>query len=113
MLVKNVIIIIRLSIMGKASDQKMQYIAHAIKKGQYRYTIHAAQQRIARAVKRKAVEQVLLTGEIIEDYPEHHYGQACLVMGKTEKGRVLHVLCSLKEELAIVTVYEPDLKKWE
>jgi hypothetical protein len=99
--------------MGEGSDEKLHVIAQAIKTGKYRYTIHAAEQRIARSVARKEIEQVLLTGDVIEEYPDHHYGQACLVMGKTDKGRVLHVLCSLKEGLAIVTVYEPDLNKWE
>ena len=98
--------------MDAGMDIQMKRIAHAIKTGQYRYTIHAAQQRIARSVKRDDIEQVLLTGEVIEDYPEHHYGQACLVMGKTRIGRVLHILCSLSEELKIVTVYEPDPQKW-
>lgn len=92
---------------------KTKHIANAVAKGKYRYTLHAAQQRIARNITRSEVEQILKNGEIIEDYPKHHYGPACLIFGRTSKKRVLHILCSLRETLDIITIYEPTLLKWD
>jgi hypothetical protein len=75
--------------------QKKKHIAKAIGQGNYRYTLHAAQQRIARRINRLEIEAVLTNGEIIEDYPEHHYGPACLLYRITKQGKVIHILCSL------------------
>lgn len=94
-------------------QDKIQFIRKAVKDGNYRYTIHGAKQRIARRLKRKEIEEVIESGEIIEDYPDHHYGPACLLLGKTIKGKTLHVLCSLQVMVDIITVYEPDLVEWE
>ncbi len=69
---------------------KLDYIKKAVAEGKYRYTLHGAKQRIARRFKRKDIEEAVKSGEIIEDYPEHHYGPACLLLGKT-----------------------PDLEEWE
>ncbi|MEK7616998.1 MAG: DUF4258 domain-containing protein [Patescibacteria group bacterium] len=84
-----------------------------MKDGKYRYTIHGAKQRISRRLKRKEIEEAIQSGEIIEDYPDHHYGPACLLLGKIEKDKSLHILCSLQEVVDIITVYEPDLIEWE
>ncbi len=92
--------------------KQILYIAQAVSQGNYRYTLHAAKQRIARKITRSEVEDILKNGEIIEDYPEHHYGPACLVYGKTREGKILHILCSLREIVDIITFYEPSAKKW-
>ncbi|MBI2338618.1 DUF4258 domain-containing protein [Candidatus Daviesbacteria bacterium] len=99
--------------MAKQLQDQMKYIAEAVRVGRYRYTIHGAQQRIARRIRRNEVEESLRNGEIIEDYPEHHYGPACLILGKTDRGKALHILCSLQKVVDIITVYEPDLKDWK
>lgn len=99
--------------MAKQLKDKIKFIMEAIKEGRYRYTIHGAKQRIARRIKRKEIEQAINSGAVIEDYSEHHYGPACLLIGKTERDKVLHILCSLQEVVDIITVYEPDLEEWE
>jgi hypothetical protein len=87
---------------------KMAGIAQQVAAGNYRYTVHGAQQRITRRLRRAEIEQAVAAGEIIEDYPQHHYGPACLVMGRTAEGKGLHILVGLRPILSIVTVYEPD-----
>lgn len=89
-----------------------KHIANAIKQGEYRYTLHAAQQRIARGIRRSEVEQVLTSGEVIENYPNHHYEHACLVYGITKQGKVIHAVCSLNNIVDIITLYEPSEEKW-
>jgi len=93
--------------------QTMARIAHLVAQGQYRYTVHGAQQRIARGIRRHEVEEAVASGEIIEEYPAHHYGPACLVFGRSNAGRPLHILFGLEPILVIATLYEPDPEEWE
>jgi len=55
---------------------KMTAIAQAVAAGRYRYTVHGAQQRIARGLHRLDIEQAIAGGEIIEDYPSTITGHA-------------------------------------
>ena len=50
----------------------------------------------------------------IEDYPEDKYGHSILIYGKTEKGRIIHVQCSV-DPVWIITAYDPRLRpdEWE
>ena len=99
--------------MAKKLQDKLDHIKKAVVAGKYKYTIHGAKQRIARRIKRWEIEEAISSGEVIEDYPDHHYGSACLLLGRTEKGKALHILCSLQEVVDFITVYEPDLDEWE
>lgn len=99
--------------MSGSLPQQMAAIAQAVSQGRYRYTLHGAQQRIARHIQGHEVVEAIVSGEIIEDYPQHHYGPACLILGRTTQGRALHVLCSVRPLVDIITVYEPDPAEWE
>ncbi len=80
------------------------------------YTIHALDEMNAEdeLISNKEVREVILNGEIIEDYPEDKRGHSCLMMSYTQKGRPIHVVCAPKEEyLAVVTAYVPSVNKWE
>lgn len=78
----------------------------------FRYTKHGAEQRINRGISSDEIDQAVLDGEIIEDYPFDKYGPSCLVSGKTEEGRALHIQIALYPIISIVTVYEPTPEKW-
>jgi hypothetical protein len=56
--------------------------------------------------------EAILSGDIIEEYPEDKYGPSCLILGKTKMGRPLHVQCSLPPTVWIITLYEPDPQEW-
>ena len=63
-----------------------------------------------------ALEEALLSGEIIERYPEDRPYPSCLVFGWLASGNPLHIVCSkgaLEPALRIVTVYEPEDALWE
>jgi hypothetical protein len=98
--------------MKRDLDQKMALVVRAVVAGSYRYTIHGAQQRIARRIQRQELEEAVAAGEIIEDYPEHHHGPACLILGWTSAGRALHIVCSVRPVVDIITVYDPDPGEW-
>ncbi|MFN8634838.1 MAG: DUF4258 domain-containing protein [Chloroflexota bacterium] len=93
--------------------RQMAAIALAVAQGQYRYTVHGTRQRIARNITGAEFEAAIQVGEIIEDYPSHPYGPCCLVLGRTRQGRVLHIVCSCRAVVDIITVYEPDLTEWD
>lgn len=78
----------------------------------FRYTKHGTEQRINRHITGEEIKQASLTGEIIESYPTDKYGPSCLVYGKTDRGRPLHVQTALLPMVSIVTVYEPDPGQW-
>jgi hypothetical protein len=60
------------------------------------------------------VRRAVLTGEIVEDYPEDVRGHSCLMLGAGDAGRPIHVVCAPKEGyLAVVTAYLPDPADWD
>jgi hypothetical protein len=76
---------------------------------------HTIQQmsRPERMITTKEVETVITTGELIEDYPDDVRGHSCLFLGYGIEGRVIHVVCSPKEDyLAIITAYLPKQDQW-
>jgi hypothetical protein len=99
--------------MADNEQQKLAHIRDAFARRSYRYTVHAVQQRIARGILGSETEEAIVSAEIVEDYPQHHYGPCCLIFGRTGAGRPLHLVCSLRSTVDIVTVYEPDAEEWE
>ena len=99
--------------MNKQLFDKLEYIKKAVKSRQYQYTLHGAKQRIARRLRKQEILEAIESSEVIEDYPDHHYGSACLLLGKTKNNKALHILVSLQEIVDIITVYEPDLVEWK
>lgn len=70
---------------------------------------------LTRGVLRRDVKEVLLTGELIEDYPDDKSYPSALFFCTVNK-RPLHVVAALDEERPktyIVTVYEPSADLWE
>jgi len=87
-------------------------IRQAFTEKRFRYTKHSLEQRINRHISSEEIEQAILNGEIIEDYPSDKYGPSCLVYGKTKEGRSLHIQVAFFPIISIVTVYEPNPDEW-
>jgi len=88
-------------------------IRDKIKNGQYGFSDHAVKRMIKRSILRQEVETVISEGEIIEEYPHDKYFPSCLVCGKTEAGRDLHIQVSYPPVVVVITAYEPDPEEWE
>lgn len=82
--------------------------------GDYRLTLHAFERCVERNISPEELKDVIMSGEIIENYPEDKYGPSCLIYGTTKSGKILHVQCSI-EPVWIITVYEPTVKpdEWD
>jgi len=77
---------------------------------------HALSQMDApeRMISTQEVRAVIFDGEVIEDYPEDVRGHSCLMLGRGDENRPVHVVCAPKSDyLAIITAYLPNPRQWE
>lgn len=80
---------------------------------QYLLTRHASERAAGRAIRSREIEEAVLNGEVIEDYPQDKYGPSCLILGYTAEKRALHVQVSYPPQVKVITVYEPSAAEWE
>ncbi len=79
-----------------------------------KFTLHAHKEMRNDAVTVPELLYMLNVCHILENYPEYERGPCCLVGGKGNDGRDLHVVCTTTlPELVIITVYVPTKPKWE
>ena len=89
-------------------------IRRKVDQGKYRLSYTHTEKLRQRKIEAQEIEQVISTGEIIEDYPADPRGLSCLILGYTRKDRPLHIVCGkVQEELLIITAYEPSPEEWE
>ena len=79
---------------------------------QYVYSDHGDDERQDENLTLVQVEQALLDGEILEQYPDTGRGESCLIVGFA--GDVpIHVACGWRgDDLVIITVYIPRPPKF-
>ena len=76
-------------------------------------TLHGAQEALAEQITTAEIREAILNGSILEDYPEHRRGPCCLIHGKTESGRDLHlVVTKERAPVRVITVYVPQPPRW-
>lgn len=85
----------------------------AFRDNAYILTAHASDRAAKRRVRSPEIEQAILSGEVIEDYPDDKYGPSCLILGYTEAKRPLHIQVSYPPKVKVITVYEPSDDDWE
>ena len=92
----------------------MQWIQKKIRNDDYFFSLHGDQERQNDNLAITEVEEVLLNGRILEQYNDTGRGESCLVVGFTQKGKPIHVVCGKKEDvLAIITIYIPMPPKFK
>jgi hypothetical protein len=92
----------------------IEEIREKIEAEQFEFSRHAVDQSIIRRITVQEVRELFGDAEVIEDYPEDKYGPSCLILGKTSRGRPLHIQCSYPSRplIKIITLYEPDSDLW-
>jgi hypothetical protein len=79
----------------------------------FRVTQHAQEEMDAEEIMLDEVLAAIANGQILENYAEHKRCPCCLLYGRTQQGRPLHVVCTTAQPLLIIiTVYEPLPPKW-
>ncbi len=67
-----------------------------------------------RNIKQIDIKNCIISGEIIEDYPEDYPFPSCLILGFISGSKPLHIVVACDGEyVRVVTAYYPDDDKWE
>ena len=98
-----------------AESLRLDWIQDRVRGNQYLYSLHADEERRDEGISTADVEQAILNGQILEDYPNDPRGPSCLVYGPAGNDRPLHVVCGRNSVgwLVMITVYIPTLPKWK
>ena len=95
-------------------EELISWIRQKIRLNEYQVKLHSLIRINERGFLPREVREALLSGKIIEDYPDDMRGHSCLVWGKTSSGKDLHLVCGIADEILwIITIYEPTADKWE
>ena len=94
---------------------KIERIREKVKVGKYIISFTHTEKMRLRKIAAQDMEEAIYKGTIIEPYPDDPRGASCLILGLTNKGRPLHIVCGRLEddEILIITAYEPDAEEWE
>lgn len=79
------------------------------------FRVHAIQRMFERKISAENVRQVLLSGEMVEDYSDEMPHPGGLILGKRGR-RPIHVVMAentADNELVVITVYEPSPAQWK
>ncbi len=87
-------------------------IKQKVRDNRYVYSQHAEIERRAEGLTFAQIEEALLSGVILEAYPDTGRGESCLVVGFAGE-TALHVVCGRRgDDIAIITVYTPSPPKF-
>ena len=87
----------------QAAQKKILFLPHTIQQMSHPERMISSQE----------IENVVIMGELIEDYPEDARGHSCLIWGYGDQERIIHVVAAPKEDyLAIITAYLPNSSQW-
>jgi len=85
----------------------IENVRRKVRSNQYVYTQHADIERNADELTFAQVEEALLSGKILERYPDTGRGESCLIVGFAGDVPV-HIVCGWHgNKLAVITVYVP------
>jgi len=80
----------------------------------YRYSRHGDKERQHDGLSLLEVEEALLSGRILEQYPDTGRGESCLVAGFSDDGKPVHIVCGRSDDwMVVVTVYIPTPPKFK
>ena len=75
---------------------------------------HCLERMQERDISINDVESCLQTGEIIEFYPDDFPHPSCLIFGRTQENKILHIVVgSDSSTLFFITAYFPNTDKFE
>ena len=92
-----------------------EQLINAVKNGRVEWQTHALERMAKRGISTQTVKEVLLEGEVIEDYPDDKPFPTALFLGwfKGEPFHVVTALDSISGYCFVITVYRPDLIHFE
>ena len=92
----------------------IEQIRVLVRQGDVVWRDHALKRLRERRITREDVRNAIYNGEIIEDRPDDVPTPCCLILGSNVKGRYLHVICGMIDDIVfIISAYYPDPERWE
>lgn len=84
-----------------------------VKQKDYLISEHADEERTKDKLTVKDIEQAIISGEVIEERLNDPRGKSRLVAGKTQAGKLIHIVVGIRfGKLVVVTVYIPSKEGW-
>lgn len=91
------------------SHDKLKYF---LKEDAFIVSNHARSRMFQRNISTESIKEVILQGQIIEEYPEDEPCPSALFFAYSE-GRPCHVVVAeCEDHMRIITVYIPENNKW-
>src|SRR5262249_48641622 len=92
-------------------ENDVELVREYVEAERYEFYRHALTEAKKDGVEPEDVVYVLLTGKVIEEYPER---ERLLIFGEMSNRLPLHVVCDLSDEdvMYIPTVYIPSKEEW-
>ena len=92
---------------------ELDWIVSQIEKDDYIFSQHADKERMNDNLMIYEVEESIISGTILESYPNDKRGSSCLVVGFTKQGKPIHSVCGKSgDRLVLITVYIPTPPKF-
>jgi len=93
-------------------DSNLEEIKKLIRQDQFIISNHARMRMFQRNVTTNSIKEIIIHGEIIENYHNDFPCPSVLILG-FEKQEPWHIVAArCLDHVRIITVYEPDEKKW-
>lgn len=93
---------------------ELDWLQDRVAENEYVYSRHADNERQDDNLLLDEIEESVLSGRILEQYPDTGRGESCLIAGFTSEGKPIHVVCGKRKNKAvIVTVYIPTPPKFK
>ena len=91
----------------------IDWIKQQVANGDYYFSMHGDQERQRDNLTILEIEEALIRGIVLEEYEDTGRGTSCLVVGFTDKGKPIHIVCGHRgDKLVIITVYIPEPPKF-
>ncbi|MCM1121525.1 MAG: DUF4258 domain-containing protein [Eubacterium sp.] len=91
----------------------LETIQNLYNKKMLKWSTHCLERMQERDISINDIDKCIMSGEIIEDYPDDFPHPSCLIFGYTINHKVLHtVVGSDGEFVYIITAYYPNPKKF-
>ncbi len=92
----------------------LERVRAQVRASDYSFSFHAEREREDEHIFVQELEQSVVSGELLEDYPDDPRGHSCLILGFTRTGRAIHSVWGLLPDgrVRVITVYLPLPPKW-
>lgn len=94
----------------------LEKLRQSVKQKKIIWRRHALERMLERDLSRAVVLDVVLSGQVIEDYSADRLTPTALILGWDGK-RPVHIVVSIEtdadDEVAVITAYEPSLEAFE